>query len=124
MSSQWKQEHRFLYNEDGSPTEDLLRLQKETEEPSTTAQDPPQFPIIRLSHKVQRMITKLRTAAYRLGEAQRVGEAAESGDEKASHGEKILEAYRVLGACQKELSEYVEQLEYHCNIPRPEQIRF
>lgn len=111
MAERWKQEHRFLYNEDGSPTEDLLKLQEETKEPATD-DGKTHFPIIRLSKEADDLMVRLSNAAFTVGEVP-------EGDRDALNA-----AYSRLMQVRKDLAEYLERLEYHSNIPRPKQLRF
>lgn len=105
--SNWKQEHDFLYDESGNPTEEFHKLEEETQEPGST-NDEVQFPVIRVSNRANVLMDRLRNMARRVDKKGR-GAPRDQTNESDAH---------------KELAQYIEHLEYELGIPRETQRRF
>ena len=105
MAKGWKEEHRFLYNDDGSPTPDLEALRAIPEPPK------PRFPTVCVRKLTRAYVLALETAAFDMGRAKN---AAESDA-----------AYKALGLAREALYTELSALERKAGIKRqPVTLRF
>lgn len=114
----WKSEHRSLYREDGTPTNELRRLRKKEREqkPEPQSSDPTDpFPVVRVSSGVDAKIKRLITAASIMARNEPEGS-------QQDHKTRVL--YAVLHDTMRDLYRYVEALEHEAGIPRTITKRF